>query len=87
VADLTVLTPGTIYRLKPQLIGGRDYGAMYERGEFIYIRILSGPNPKGLYKATTRDEDGNHLGPGGGWKYDNDLLIRPYQVEEIPAAV
>jgi hypothetical protein len=80
------LTIGNVYRLASQHVGGFNYPAAYREGWFIHVRILSGPDSKGDYEATTRGEDGKHLGPGGGWSGPAELkTIRPGQLEEIPS--
>jgi hypothetical protein len=74
---------GKTYRLKPRQIAGLRYDVMYEEGNFIDVRILAGPDQRGLYEATTRGKDGKHLGKGGGWKGPSKIDVHPCQVEDI----
>lgn len=80
------LEAGTVYRLKRNypFVGGYNYPLAYDKGLFIHLRVLSGPDAQGFYDVTTKGEDGRHLGPGGGWGGESKLTIRPSSAEEIP---
>ena len=84
VPDLAKLDVGKRYRLKKQDILGLRYSLMYDEGQYIHVRILEGPDHAGRYIATTRDENGKHIGPGGGWTGTSELKITADRVEIIP---
>ena len=58
---------GDVFRLRPGTYLGYDHGPDYDKGNFIHVKVLSGPDRFGSFECTTRGDDGNHLGPGGGW--------------------
>jgi len=81
--QLKELEQNKVYRVKRRDIGGLRYTLMYDEGKFIHVRVLEGPGPDGRYTTTTRGEDGQHLGPGGGWEGMSGLFLWPFEVEEI----
>ena len=82
---LETLKIGGIYRVSKRWggIGGYRYAPDYDDGDFIHVRVLEGPDKYDFYKTTTRGEDGEHLGEGGGWKGDSLLWVHPSVLEEI----
>lgn len=74
---------GKIYRIAKQDIGGYRYSFDYDEGNFIHVRVLEGPDNYGKYTVTTKGEDGQHLGPGGGWHGESELHLTKYDLEEI----
>jgi len=75
---------GEIYRLARMDIGGYRYSIDYDNREFIHVRVLEGPLTFNFFKVTTRGEDGEHLGPGGGWSDDGIQHFFPSELEVIP---
>ncbi len=65
-----ILQPGEQYRIARADLGGYRYSVDYDEGNFIQVKIVSGPTATGLYRCTTFGDDGKHLGPGGGWTRD-----------------
>lgn len=79
---------GQTYRLVRGNFGGYNHAPMYDEGLHIHVKILSGPNEFGIYQGTTRDDQGQHLGPGGGWspQYEEQICrFRRSELETIPA--
>lgn len=77
---------GEIYRIRRMrfLDFYRDYPVDYDLGLCLYVRSLEDtPDKYGIYKFTTRGEDGEHLGPGGGWLGDSILYLKPSCLERI----
>jgi len=81
---------GEVYRLQRQDLGGYLHSVDYDEGRFIHVRILAGPNERGVYDCTTRGDDGKHLGPGGGWSLEYEqqsgMRFTANQLEPIPEA-
>ena len=79
---------GEVYRLRHQDLGGYLHSVDYDQGRFIHVRILAEPDDRGVYDCTTRGDDGQHLGPGGGWsrEYEQKYGCRfsASQLEPIP---
>jgi len=80
---LTDLDKTKVYRIRPRQLGGFLYQVAYAEGDFIHVRVLEGPDQHGRYKMTTRDENGEHLGPGGGWIGESIIYLWPFDVEDI----
>ena len=72
------LQPGEIYRIKRDIYGGYNHCPDYDEGRFIHVKIISGPDEFGCYVCTTRNDSGQHLGPGGGWsaEYEKQYPLR-----------
>jgi hypothetical protein len=78
---------GECYRLRRQSFGGYDHRSDYDEGKFIHVRVLCGPDRFGSYECTTRGEDGQHLGPGGGWSPEHEkkcgIRFNAHELEAI----
>lgn len=80
--ETATLDKEKIYRLRRNaVLGGYVHRPDYEIGRFIHLKILEGPSDLGFYKCTTQGEDGNYMGPGGGWSEGVELWFLPGQLE------
>jgi len=77
------LDPEAIYQIKRKQICGYNYAIGYDEGRFIQVRVLAGPDPMGNYKCTTRGNNSQHLGPGGGWEGESIIYLPPSDLEKI----
>ena len=73
---------GGVYTLaRAANLGGTLYTYLYDGGQFVNIRIVGADD--GRFVCATRDEGGNHLGPGNLWVRREILKLRPDDLEPL----
>ena len=73
---------GGVYTLaRAANLGGTPYADLYDGGQFVNVRVIEAGD--GHFVCATRDEGGNHLGPGNLWVRREILKLRPDDLEPL----
>lgn len=65
---------GGIYKLARGRLGDFDHTRLYDKGNFIIVRVLC-RTAGGDFVCTTLGADGKHMGPGGGWYGKSEIVV------------